>query len=178
MGRFRDAAVFITGWASVFHGGGFHLVPTASRPGPGMFFIQSMGPNSACDVRLLLELTSGLRRDRGESGGLRGVLVPPARHRVKLGSLSTGFVGSGHMLVGLCELCWRGESGGHQGHWRTLRVQMRVVVKIFGRAVGCSTELTGSDEDKGALLEGGYSFHGKIVLRRANQNNGARGCEK
>ena len=57
------------------------------------------GPNPACDVGLPLELTSGLRRDRGESGGLRGVLVAPARHRVKLGRLSMGFVGSGRMLA-------------------------------------------------------------------------------
>ena len=54
---------------------------------------------------------------------------------------------------------------------------MRVVVKIFGRAVGCGTEPTGSDEDKGAPLEGGYGFYGKIALRRVNQSNGARGCE-
>ena len=55
---------------------------------------------------------------------------------------------------------------------------MRVVVKIFGRAVGCGTEPTGSDEDEGAPLEGGYGFYGKVALRRVNQNNGARGCEK
>ena len=54
---------------------------------------------------------------------------------------------------------------------------MRVVVKIIGRAVGCGTEPTGSDEDKGATLEGACGFYGKIALRRANQNNGARGCE-
>ena len=53
------------------------------------------GPNSACDVGLPLELTSGLGRDRGESGGLRGVLVAPARHREKLGPLLMGIVGSG-----------------------------------------------------------------------------------
>ena len=53
----------------------------------GMFAsrISRWGPNSACDVGLPLELTSSLGRDRGESGGLRGVLVAPARHRVKLG---------------------------------------------------------------------------------------------
>ena len=54
-----------------------------------------MGPNSACDVGLPLELTSGLGRDRGESGGLRGVLVAPARRREKLGRLFIGIVGSG-----------------------------------------------------------------------------------
>ena len=53
---------------------------------------------------------------------------------------------------------------------------MRVVVKIIGRAVGCGTELTGSDEDKGAPLEGACGFYGKIASRRANQNNGARVC--
>ena len=53
------------------------------------------GPNSACDVGLPLELTSGLGRDRGESGGLRGVLVAPARRREKLGRLFIGIVGSG-----------------------------------------------------------------------------------
>ena len=53
------------------------------------------GPNSACDVGLPLELTSGLGRDRGESGGLGGVLVAPARHREKLGRLFIGIVGSG-----------------------------------------------------------------------------------
>ena len=74
------------------------------------------GPNSACDVGLPLELTSGLRRDQGESGGLRGVLVAPARHRVKLESLSVGFVGSGRMLVRSRELRRRGRSAGHQGN--------------------------------------------------------------
>ena len=54
---------------------------------------------------------------------------------------------------------------------------MRVVVKIFGRVVGCDTEPTGSDEDKGAPLEGGHGFYGKIAQRRVNQNNGARGCD-
>ena len=53
------------------------------------------GPNSTCDVALPLELTSGLGRDRGESGGLRGVLVAPARRREKLGRLFIGIVGSG-----------------------------------------------------------------------------------
>ena len=57
--------------------------------------ILAAGPNSACDVGLLLELTSGLGHDRGESGGLRGVLVAPARHREKLGFLFMGIVGSG-----------------------------------------------------------------------------------
>ena len=55
----------------------------------------SKGPNSTCDVALPLELTSGLGRDRGESGGLRGVLVAPARRREKLGRLFIGIVGSG-----------------------------------------------------------------------------------
>ena len=54
-------------------------------------------------------------------------------------------------------------------------------MKIISRAVGCDTEPTGSDEDKGALLEalleGACGFHGKIALKKANQNNGARGCE-
>ena len=50
-------------------------------------------------------------------------------------------------------------------------------MKIFGRAVGCGTEPTGSDEDKGAPLEDVCGFYGKIALRRVNQNNGARGCE-
>ena len=62
------------------------------------------GPNSACDVGLPLELTSGLGRDRGESGGLRGVLVAPARHREKVGFLFMGIVGSGcarSRIVGL-----------------------------------------------------------------------------
>ena len=52
-------------------------------------------PNSACDVGLPLELTSGLGRDRGESGGFGGVLVAPARRREKLGRLFIGIVGSG-----------------------------------------------------------------------------------
>ena len=102
--------------------------------------------------------------------------MAPARHRVKLGQLSMGIVGSGRMLVRSDELRWRGWSGGQQGSWRTLRVQLRVVVKIFGREVGCDTEPTGSDGDKGAPLEGGYGFYGKIALRRDNQSNGARGC--
>ena len=49
----------------------------------------------ACDVGLPLELPSGQERDRGVSGGLRGVLVAPAMHREKSGRLSIGFVGSG-----------------------------------------------------------------------------------
>jgi len=57
--------------------------------------VVAWGPNSTCDVALPLELTSGLGRDRGESGGLRGVLVAPARRRVKLGRLFIGIVGSG-----------------------------------------------------------------------------------
>ena len=57
--------------------------------------VYTEGPNSACDVALPLELTSGLGRDRGESGGLRGVLVAPARRREKLGRLFMGIVGSG-----------------------------------------------------------------------------------
>jgi hypothetical protein len=56
---------------------------------------QPCGPNSACDVGLPLELTSGLGRDRGESGGFGGVLVAPARRREKLGRLFIGIVGSG-----------------------------------------------------------------------------------
>ena len=59
------------------------------------------GPNSACDVGLPLELTSGLGRDRGESGGLGGVLVALARHREKLGLTSIGFVGSGCARSGI-----------------------------------------------------------------------------
>ena len=62
------------------------------------------GPNSACDVGLPLELTSGLGRDRGESGGLGGVLVAPARHREKLGRLFMGIVGSGRARGGIVEL--------------------------------------------------------------------------
>ena len=77
---------------------------------------EDRGPNSACDVGLPLGLTSGLGRDRGESGGLRGVLVAPARHREKLGQLSTGIVESGRMLVRSRELRWRGKSGGQQGN--------------------------------------------------------------
>ena len=103
--------------------------------------------------------------------------MAPARHREKLGQLSMGIVESGRMLVRSRELRWRGKSGGQQGNWRTLRVQIRVVVKIFGRAVGCGTGPTGSDGDKGAPLEGEHGFYGKIALRRVNQNNGARGCE-
>jgi len=74
------------------------------------------GPNSTCDVALPLELTSSLGRDRGESGGLRGVLVAPARHREKLGQLSTGIVESGRMLVRSRELRWRGKTGGQKGN--------------------------------------------------------------
>ena len=51
-----------------------------------------------------MELTSGLGRDRGESGGLRGVLVAPVRHRKKPGCLFMGIVGSGcarSRIVGL-----------------------------------------------------------------------------
>ena len=88
-----------------------------------------------------------------------------------------GIVESGRMLVRSRELRWRGKTGGQKGNWRTLRVQERVVVKIFGRAVGCGTGPTGSDGDKGAPLEGEHGFYGKIALRRVNQNNGARGCE-
>ena len=50
-------------------------------------------------------------------------------------------------------------------------------MKIIGCVVGCSTEPTRSDKDKGTLLEGAYSYYSKIDLRRANQNNRARGCE-
>ena len=81
-----------------------------------MCVVALRGPNSACDVGLPLELTNGLRRDRGESGGLRGVLVAPARHRVKLGQLSTGIVESGRMLVRSRELRWRGKTGGQKGN--------------------------------------------------------------
>ena len=73
-------------------------------------------PNSACDVGLPLGLTSGLGRDRGESGGLTGVLVAPARHRENLGQLFMGIVESGCMLVRSRELRWRGKSGGQQGN--------------------------------------------------------------
>ena len=50
-------------------------------------------------------------------------------------------------------------------------------MKTFVSLVGCGTEPTGSDEDKGAPLEGEYGFYGKIALRRVNQNNRARGCD-
>ena len=90
--------------------------------------------------------------------------MAPARHRVKLGQLSTGIVESGRMLVRSRKLRWRGKSGGQQGNWRTLRVQVRVVVKIFGRVVGCGTGLTRFDEDRGVPLEGVRGFHGKIHL--------------
>ena len=91
------------------------------------------GPNSACDVRLPLGLTSSLRHDRGESGSLRGVLVALARHRVKLGQLSMGIVGSGRMLVRSRELCWRCKSGGQQGNWRTLRGVHLCTQSVLGR---------------------------------------------
>jgi hypothetical protein len=68
--------------------------------GPGLVTWLCRGPNSACDVGLPLELTSGLGRDRGESGGLGGVLVAPSRHREKLGRLSIGIVGSGRARGG------------------------------------------------------------------------------
>ena len=68
------------------------------------------------------------------------------------------------MLVRSRELRWRGKSGGQQGNWRTLRVQVRVVVKIFGRVVGCGTGLARFDEDRGAPLEGVRGFYGKIHL--------------
>ena len=42
-------------------------------------YLFAEGLNSACDVGLLLELTSGLGRDRGESGGFGGVLVAALR---------------------------------------------------------------------------------------------------
>ena len=61
-----------------------------------LYLLFALGrPNSACDVGLPLELTSGLGRDRGESGGFGGVLVAPARRREKLGRLFIGIVGSG-----------------------------------------------------------------------------------
>ena len=66
-----------------------------SLAGGGGIRLRQGRPNSTCDVALPLELTSGLGRDRGESGGLRGVLVAPARRRVKLGRLFIGIVGSG-----------------------------------------------------------------------------------
>ena len=50
-------------------------------------------------------------------------------------------------------------------------------MKIIGRAVGCGTEPTRFDEDKGAPLEGACSLYGKVALGRVNQSNGARGCE-
>ena len=71
------------------------MVPCASR---------SAGPNSACDVVLPLELTSGLGHDRGEPGGLGGVLVAPARLREKLGQLFVGIVGSGCARSGIAGL--------------------------------------------------------------------------
>ena len=70
------------------------------------------GPNSACDVGLPLELTSGLERDWGVSSGLGGVLTASARHREKLGLLSIGFAGSGCARVEMVQMglggreCW------------------------------------------------------------------------
>ena len=41
--------------------------------------------------------------------------------------------------------------------------------------VGCGTEPTRTDEDRGAPLGGVRDFYGKRTLRRTNQSNGARG---
>ena len=74
---------------------GTSLADPVSGPGRLLHYPGTRGPNSACDVGLPLEVTSGLGRDRGESGSLRGALVAPARHREKLGCLYMGIVGSG-----------------------------------------------------------------------------------
>ena len=79
----------------IFLVSGKSLHGSSANTDPGHRAGTDQGPNSACDVALPLELTSGLGRDRGESGGLRGVLVAPARRRVKLGRLFIGIVGSG-----------------------------------------------------------------------------------
>ena len=58
-----------------------------------------------------------------------------------------------------------------------LRVQLRVVVKIIGRAVGCGTEPTGSDEDKGVPLGGACGFSGAVcgLSTCANLGRGGHG---
>ena len=94
------------------------------------------GPNSACDVGLPLELTSGLGRDRGESGGLGGVLEAPARHREKLGRLFIGIVGSGCARSGVARL---GLVGSDWWISRGLEVLQCIIVRLredfwlFGR---------------------------------------------
>ena len=85
------------------------------------------GPNSACDVGLPLELTSGLGRDRGESGGLGGVLEAPARHREKLGRLSIGIVGSGCARSGVARL---GLVGSDRWISRELEGLQRIIVRL------------------------------------------------
>ena len=74
-----------------------------SSPHP---LIQAM---AICDVGLPLELTSGLERDRGVSGSLRGVLVAPARHHEKLGRLSI------YRICGVRLCVWRDRVNGLEG---------------------------------------------------------------
>ena len=83
-----------------------------------------------------MELTSGLGRDRGESGGLGGVLEAPARRREKLGRLSIGIVGSGCARSGVARLGLVGSD-----RWISLRleglqciiVRLREDIWLFGR---------------------------------------------
>ena len=95
-----------------------------------------MRPNSACDVGLPLELTSGLGRDRGESGGLGGVLEAPTRHREKLERLSIGIVGSGRARSRVARLGLVGSdrwiSRGLEG-LQYIIVRLREDIWLFGR---------------------------------------------
>ena len=89
--------------------------------------VEGRGPNSACDVGLPLELTSGLGRDRGESGGLGGVLEAPARHREKLERLFIGIVGSGCARSGVARL---GLVGSDSWISRELECLQRIIVRL------------------------------------------------
>ena len=47
-------------------------------------------------------------------------------------------------------------------HWPPVSARL---AKTFGRPVGCDTELTRTDMDRGAPLEGVRGFYGKATLR-------------
>ena len=92
-----------------------------------------------------------------------------ARHCGKLGQLSTGFVESGCACsriagLGLIGSDQRipGELEGSQG--TILRLHF---MKTFGHLVGCSTELTRTNKDRGALLEGVHNFYSKRHLGKS-----------
>ena len=134
-----------------------------------------------------MELTSGLGRDRGESGGLRGVLVAPTRHREKLGQLSmgfvgsVGFVGSGYVCsdrdrvnyngLGGAELVDIKGTGGPTGHNREALRRL-----LFVRSAAALNRPEPTRIRVFCWEACATSTARGRTLRQTNQNNGARGC--